>query len=141
LNISPSSITISAPKVDINPGSAGALVEDLGGESVDNAVTNTSNLRPKDIPDDWQTSPSGKNDGEIYKNPKNGHDLVRSMPGKESSPYPGSRAPYLKRQIDGKFYDKFGNKILGDDPGASPEANIPASEFKFIPKESINDNP
>ena len=38
-----------------------------------------------------------------------------------------TQKPYVKRQVDGNFYDKNGNII----PRNSPEAHIPLQEFKF----------
>jgi len=62
-----------------------------------------------------------------YINPKNSHDRVRVMQDNPDSPNPAQQKPYVKRQIDGKFYDKSGNVVRGD----SPEAHIPLKDFKL----------
>ena len=49
------------------------------------------------------------------------------MPGEPNSPHVAQQKPYVKRQIDGKFYDVNGNVV----PGDSPAAHIPLEKFKF----------
>jgi len=49
------------------------------------------------------------------------------MQGNPNSPNPAQQVPYVKRQIDGKFYDASGRQVPGDSPGA----HIPLDQFKF----------
>lgn len=83
--------------------------------------------RPRGVPDNWVVTGTKKGGGTQYINPKNPHDRVRVMPGNPNSPNPAQQNPYVKRQIDGKFYDASGNVV----PGDSPEAHIPLEKFEF----------
>ena len=49
------------------------------------------------------------------------------MPGNSASPYPGQQKPYVKHEIDGKSFDKFGNIVDRN----SFEAHIPVNEFIY----------
>ncbi|QEI14101.1 hypothetical protein FY115_05945 [Cellvibrio japonicus] len=79
------------------------------------------------MPLSWIVKASDKGGGIQYINPKNKHDRVRIMPGNPNSPNIAQRKPYVKRQIDGKFYDRNGRVVAGD----SIEAHIPLESFKF----------
>ncbi len=79
------------------------------------------------IPKSWTAKPSKKGGGVQYVDPKNPHNRVRVMPGKPSSPNIAQRKPYVKKQINGKFYDKNGKVV----PGGSRDAHIPLDDFKF----------
>jgi hypothetical protein len=83
--------------------------------------------RPEGLPESWDNKPTRNGDGMQYINPDNEHDRVRIMPGNPDSPNPAQQEPYVKRQIDGIFYDKDGNVV----PGDSAEAHIPLTHFKF----------
>ena len=83
--------------------------------------------RPAGVPSNWIAQPSKKGGGVTYVNPSNPHDRVRVMPGNPNSPNPAQQGPYIKRQKDGKYYDKNSKEV----PGDSPESHIPANEFKF----------
>ena len=80
------------------------------------------------IPENWNTKPSKKSGGTIFINPGNPHDRVRVMPGNPSSPNVAQQGPYVKRQKDGKFFDKDGNEVSSD----SEEAHIPLKDFSFF---------
>jgi hypothetical protein len=43
------------------------------------------------------------------------------MPGNPKSPNPAQQQPYMKRQNNGKLYDKSGKEV----PGDSPDAHLP----------------
>ena len=49
------------------------------------------------------------------------------MPGNPNSPNPAQQGPYIKRQKDGKFFDKDGNEVDGD----STASHIPLEDFDF----------
>lgn len=81
--------------------------------------------QPAGIPSDWLVKETKKGGGTQYVNPNNPHDRVRVMPGNPNSPNPAQQGSYVKRQIDGKFYDAQGRVVSGD----SPEAHIPLDLF------------
>ena len=90
--------------------------------------------RPSGVPKDWAKSPSNKGGGDKFTNPANKHDQVRSMPGNPRSPNEAQQTPYVTRQADGKSYDVGGKEV----PRSSPEAHIQTKDFKFIPKDKLN---
>ena len=63
-----------------------------------------------------------------YLHPKHTHTSIRVMPGKPHSPFPYQQKPYVIHMKDGKYIDKFGNKLLNGD---APEAHIPYNEFVY----------
>jgi filamentous hemagglutinin family protein len=94
-----------------------------------NKITGNANKiqKPNGIPKNWLEKASKKSEGKQFINPKNPHDRVRVMPSNAKSPNPAQQKPYVKRQINGKFYDKNGNIVSGK----SPESHIPLKNFKF----------
>jgi RHS repeat-associated protein len=86
-----------------------------------------SALKPKGIPQDWICKPSRKGGGVQYINPINPHDRIRVMPGNPHSPNLKQQNPYVKRQVNGQFFDKYGNIVQGD----TPDAHISLDEFLF----------
>ena len=110
---------------DVAMGLAGIGVAKIAGKLIGTAVKAAD--RPGGIPSDWLSKGSKKGDGSQYINPNNPHDRVRVMPGNPHSPNPAQQVPYVKRQIDGKFFDASGRQV----PGDSPSAHIPLDQFKF----------
>ncbi|MEQ1664387.1 MAG: hypothetical protein ABL927_03325, partial [Bdellovibrionales bacterium] len=49
-------------------------------------------------------------------------------PGDPTSIYPNSQGPYVIQTIQGRSYDKFGDKVLT----TSNDAHIPLDEYKFV---------
>ncbi len=64
-----------------------------------------------------------------YINPENPNDRVRVMPGNPNSPHLSQQQPYVKDQTWGRFVDKEGKPIEGEDPGHSPKAHIPYPDY------------
>jgi RHS repeat-associated protein len=83
--------------------------------------------RIKGIPGNWINKPSKKGEGTEFIQPGNVTTRVRIMPGNIDSPFPAQQVPYVKRQINGQFLDKYGNVVSG----RTPEAHIPFDEFQF----------
>lgn len=86
--------------------------------------------KPEGIPDHWIEVPSRKSGGTIWFNPDNPNQRVRVMPGDPNSPYPHRQYPYVVHQ-DGSFRDVEGRSISGPKPRETPEAHIPAGDFRF----------
>jgi RHS repeat-associated protein len=86
---------------------------------------------PKGIPGSWRIRPSKGNGGVLYYDPRNKGNSVRVMPGNPHSPYPNSRAPYVRWQKNGQPLDACG-KVLPT--SKTPDAHIPLPEFKFNPE-------
>jgi RHS repeat-associated protein len=107
-------------------GSAAKQGLEAGVEAVAKGVGRAAD-RPVGIPSDWLVMETKKGGGTQYVNPNNPHDRVRVMPGNPNSPNTAQKSPYVKRQINGKFYDTQGRVV----PGDSPDAHIPLDQFKF----------
>ena len=84
--------------------------------------------RPAIIPERFKTRICNTASGIVYKDPLNNHNEIRVMGGKLHSPNQAQRNPYVKVQIGGKKYDKFGN-ILNEKQKF--ESHIPYHEFNF----------
>ncbi|MFT4257446.1 MAG: RHS repeat-associated core domain-containing protein, partial [Pseudoxanthomonas sp.] len=112
-------------------GSLAAAARYFFQKVVGEVVRNKS--RSDGIPRNWDKSPSKKGGGEVFRNPENKHDQVRSMPGNPNSSNPAQQNPYVTRQVDGKNYDVNGQEVSGK----SPEAHIPKEDFKFIPHDEL----
>jgi RHS repeat-associated protein len=101
-------------------------VNDAPGDSANAGNTQaepqkSSGKRPDGVPEHWTEQPSKKGGGTVYVNPKNPHERVRVMPGNPNSPNPAQQQPYMKRQKNGRFFDREGREV----PGDSPDAHIP----------------
>ncbi len=53
------------------------------------------------------------------------------MRGNPNSPYPNSRAPYVRWQRNGQPLDMDGNKLPSK---YDPAAHIPLEDFSFMPE-------
>ena len=83
---------------------------------------------PGGIPNSWRILPSREPGGVRYRDPTNAGNEVRVMPGNPNSPYPASRAPYVRWQRNGQPLDANGNAL----PTAkTPQAHIPLQNFRF----------
>lgn len=85
--------------------------------------------KPEGIPPNWLEKPTRKGGGMEYINPENPNDRVRVMPGNPNSPHLSQQQPYVKDQTWGRFVDKEGKPIEGEDPGHSPKAHIPYPDY------------
>ena len=84
--------------------------------------------RPQGVPSNWIQQSTRGDGGKLYVNPLNPHDRIRSMPGNPFSPNVGQQNPYIVRQLNGKYLDRFGNSI----PKKSLESHIPYDDFTFF---------
>jgi hypothetical protein len=85
--------------------------------------------RPGGVPQNWRIRSTDTAGGTRYIDPKNPGNAVRVMQGNPKSPYPNSRAPYVRWQRNGQALDRFGNVV----PKNSPSAHIPLKDFNFNP--------
>ena len=84
--------------------------------------------RPQGVPSNWIQQSTRGDGGRLYVNPLNPHDRIRSMPGNPFSPNVGQQNPYIVRQLNGKYLDRFGNSV----PKKSLESHIPYDDFTFF---------
>lgn len=84
--------------------------------------------RPQGVPSNWIQQSTRGDGGKLYVNPLNPHDRIRSMPGNPFSPNVGQQNPYIVRQLNGKYLDRFGNSV----PKKSLESHIPYDDFTFF---------
>jgi hypothetical protein len=82
---------------------------------------------PEGIPEGWRIRPTRGQGGVRYFDPQNPGNSVRVMPGNPNSPYPNSRAPYVRWQLNGQALDVDGGVV----PKNTPEAHIPLEDFRF----------
>jgi hypothetical protein len=66
-----------------------------------------------------------------YYDPTNKGNAIRVMPGRPSSLYPNSQAPYVRWQFNGQPLDVNGNVLPTK---FSPDAHIPLQDFRFTPQ-------
>jgi len=84
-------------------------------------------IRPEGIPVGWRIRPTQGRGGVEFYNPKNPNEHVRIMPGNPNSPFPNSRAPYVRqRESSGSHLDPDGNQV----PKKSPDGHIPLEKYK-----------
>lgn len=84
---------------------------------------------PEGIPENWRITGTDSPGGVRYYEPSNPGNSVRVMQGNPNSPYPNSRAPYVRWQQNGQPLDLYGNKL----PSANdPAAHIPLDDFTFL---------
>jgi hypothetical protein len=93
-----------------------------------------STHRPPGMPSNWVESPTRTGGGSPdpgfrWRDPQNGNNNVRWMPGNRGSQNPAERNPYYKQQWDGRNVDSNGNHV---NPG-DPAAHIPEQDYKFVP--------
>lgn len=87
--------------------------------------------RPEGIPDNWRITGTDSPGGTLYRDPSNPGNSVRVMRGNPNSPYPNSRAPYVRWQRNGQPLDMDGNKLPSK---YDPAAHIPLEDFSFMPE-------
>jgi hypothetical protein len=88
-------------------------------------------VRPEGIPEDWRITNTDSLGGTRYYDPSNPGNSGRVLQGTPSSPFPNSRARYVRWQKNGQPLDMFGNKL----PTAQlPDAHIPLDDFTFLPE-------
>jgi hypothetical protein len=84
--------------------------------------------KPPGVPGNWVRSADGSG-GYKWTNPNSTRDYVRVVPAKPNSPHATDRVPTCRRQKDGSFFDKDGNKV----PRKSDGSHIPLNDFWFQP--------
>lgn len=85
-------------------------------------------VRPKGVPAGWRIRGTHSRGGTKYSDPKNPGNSVRVLQGNPKSPYPVSRAPYVRWQRDGHPLDVHRNKLPTP---KHPDAHIPLKDFRF----------
>ncbi|RIK04924.1 MAG: hypothetical protein DCC49_13095 [Acidobacteria bacterium] len=86
-------------------------------------------VRPEGIPEGRRIRGTTKTPGGTeYYDPTNLGNRVRVMQGDPTSPWPTSRAPYVRWQAHGPPLDVHGNKLP---TSQLPEAHIPLEDFRF----------
>lgn len=109
----------------------GVAAEDVGLSARGLRPLPGTRVRPEDIPDNWRITGTDPPGGTLYRDPSNPGNSVRVMQGNPSSPYPNSRAPYVRWQRNGQPLDMYGNKLPSK---YDPAAHIPLEDFSFMPE-------
>ena len=122
-------------------GAAGASAAAGYGDDVVRAVTGleTRGIRPapgtrvvpKGVPEGWRAGPTRGKGGVEYYNPRNPNENIRVMQGNPNSPYPNSRAPYVRQQnAAGTYVRKDGTPSPLPRGGLKdPDTHLPLDQF------------
>jgi hypothetical protein len=84
---------------------------------------------PEGIPEEWRIRPTKGEGGVWYYDPKvSKGNAVRVMPGDPTSPFPNSKSPYVRWQLNGQPLDVDGSVLPSK---YSPDAHVPLQDFRF----------
>jgi RHS repeat-associated protein len=83
-------------------------------------------IRPLGVPSGWRIEPSNSPGGVKYFDPTNSGNQVRVEQGNPFSPYPTSRAPYVRDLRNGQYRDAQGNIVPRNDPAG----HIPLLQYR-----------